>query len=731
MKLGRPSSGGIKKLLLAHIEKIVMAVIAMAAGWIIYSGLSVQGETRQPGELTTKVQTVSTELQNFEPDLTPPEPVEGEEELVVEEGVEPDILIAPPVEQAKVTTVSVKDYQSRGLDRAVVPPTVERSDPKLLVATKLEGSAVTALMPFYDAARAKQQLLKERKKELERERDQQRNAQLGAEENNGRGGGRGGPGRGGRGEMGMDGGEMEEGMRPVEAMLRPAGVPLDGTELIQAKSVAVVLAKVPVSDQYQAYVSALENARGYDPTRDSPEYLGAFIERADVTAGDEGELKWVPVSVPNPLGKPSPVMTAKTISYASSNWVQGFELPEDTRHDHPNLTFPLPPLVGRNWATSEVVHSDVPTAIESEKAANELEETPLEGPQAPAGEEDDLFGGAPDAMMGGERGMGPGGMGGRGMGPGGMGGRGMGPGGMGGRGMGGMMEGGMGGGRGGPMGGGGGGMIGEYTMQTDHIMLRFFDFGVQPGRKYQYRIKLVLNDVNRWAALNSLEKTVRERVSKYQDDVFKAMEAAQGPAGAGGMNRGEMGGAQMVGAKPLARMTEWSEPSPIISVPLAGDIRVKGVTPASDRQFNAEPVAELLVQGFDLDAENKAMQASKLGKFSRGSVMNLENQQVEILVENNRFLKEVDDFDFRTGVTLIDVAGGEKLGGELTAPARALLMDAAGRMYLRDELGDSSDIENYEQIYESKGTGGPGGGGERGMMPGGGRGGPGGGEFGF
>ncbi len=142
-------------------------------------------------------------------------------------------------------------------------------------------------------------------------------------------------------------------------------------------------------------------------------------------------------------------------------------------------------------------------------------------------------------------------------------------------------------------------------------------------------------------------------------------------------------------------------------------------------------MAELLVQGFDVDDEGKAMQASKLGKFSLGSVMNLENQKVEILVENNRFLKEVDDFDFRTAVTLVDMTGGEKIGGELTAPAQTLLMDAAGRMYVRDELGDATDIENYELIYENKGAG------AGGMMPGGERGGPpmggrgGGGEFGF
>jgi hypothetical protein len=138
-----------------------------------------------------------------------------------------------------------------------------------------------------------------------------------------------------------------------------------------------------------------------------------------------------------------------------------------------------------------------------------------------------------------------------------------------------------------------------------------------------------------------------------------------------------------------------------------------------------------LVQGFDVDEEGKAMQASKLGKFSLGSVMNLENQKVEILVDNNRFLKEVDDFDFRTAVTLVDMIGGEKIGGELTAPAQALLMDAAGRMYVRDELGDATDIENYELVYENKGGDA---GGERGMMPGGGRGGPpmgGRGEFGF
>ncbi|MEM6331629.1 MAG: hypothetical protein AAF790_15460, partial [Planctomycetota bacterium] len=261
-------------------------------------------------------------------------------------------------------------------------------------------------------------------------------------------------------------------------------------------------------------------------------------------------------------------------------------------------------------------------------------------------------------------GMPMGGMGGRG----GRGGRGGGMG-MGGMGMGGMPMGGM--------GGRGSSEPGAYA--APHLMVRFLDFGVRPGRRYKYRFKLVLLDVNARGQVRPvfLDKEVLKRV----------------------------------GEKPLTTTpiitTDWSEPSSEISIPLQGSVLVAG----AQQRAGGDTTASLIVQSFDIDDKGKAMQAGiEQDKVRPGSVMNMAERGVEILI--SPFLEKVESFKFRTGVTVLDIDGGKKLSGKMTAPARVLTMDASGRLRVRSQLTDYAAVERHRDIYaeeDDRGRGGRGG----------------------
>ena len=75
------------------------------------------------------------------------------------------------------------------------------------------------------------------------------------------------------------------------------------------------------------------------------------------------------------------------------------------------------------------------------------------------------------------------------------------------------------------------------------------------------------------------------------------------------------------------------------------------------------------------------------------------------------------EFKFQTGITVLDFSGGEKLSSknkELVMPARALLMDPAGHLFVQTELDDEETVDEYimvlEQGKDERGGGGYGGG---------------------
>ena len=212
----------------------------------------------------------------------------------------------------------------------------------------------------------------------------------------------------------------------------------------------------------------------------------------------------------------------------------------------------------------------------------------------------------------------------------------------------------------------------EWDQQTGYLLFRYFDSKVEPGSRYRYRVRLVLQDVN---------ENIQEM---YLDDPVIERRNSE---------------------KLSYRFTDWSEPSPVAVVPQAGLVFVAGAQPATAANFNAEPEAQLLIKSLD---SRTAAEVALAAMFTRGSVLNLLDQHAKVMwsstfeaVDRNGDLKESPAFDFTTGMTLLDFDGGEPLDGSraLKAPARAVLMDSAGKLTVHRELDRCPASARIQRVH--------------------------------
>ena len=236
--------------------------------------------------------------------------------------------------------------------------------------------------------------------------------------------------------------------------------------------------------------------------------------------------------------------------------------------------------------------------------------------------------------------------------------------------------GGMGGGYGGGigrLGRGRGAQLDAFTWdgKTSSVLLRYFDNSVESGRRYRYRVRLVLRDVHNMVPVKHLDKSVIDR-----------RESKKNKKGEG----------------PLYRFSEWSEPSPIASVPLPARLYVVGSTPAKETNFYDEPEAEVLIKSLNSEF---ASEVAATEEFTRGSVVNIE-KKAAVIWTSSTTKQEYPEFLFRTGITVLGFTGGEKFSKNrnLLAPTRALLMDPAGRLFVQSELKDQETLEEFQAILE-------------------------------
>jgi hypothetical protein len=261
--------------------------------------------------------------------------------------------------------------------------------------------------------------------------------------------------------------------------------------------------------------------------------------------------------------------------------------------------------------------------------------------------------------------------------------------GMGGMGMGGMPGmGGMG------MGGMGGGEMGydpysaNAVQASPYRLFRFFDFTVQEGKRYRYRIKLMLINPN-----YSLD-------AKYVTDPKLT--------------------------KPQLIETPWSEPTPEVAVlGQSGLLAGKVEPPRGSREAKATIIME--------DEASDGSTVFKDFTLELGQLANFSGKNVDHYDWKTYSNQPVPSVDFKTDMMLVDLRGGEAVEGdkEFTEPGEMLFMTADGKLMVKTELDDWDRFSNNQQAMEALknpnpqlGTGAMPGeagyGGEGGFMPGGG-----------
>jgi hypothetical protein len=684
MKAKLKGANGFVRFLLNHGEKIGIAAILLVAGLLIFKSLGREklGPDKQPENLKTLAKNASEKVQQATWEAIDPN-----------ERTDATLFRQRPGDKI-ITPVNAGSFPQAGAwNPPAIPPVKPRTDPQLLTAMSLEVNSGSGLWldsdPKVIQEKIKEAQMKAEDERLKREAEEKKARE--EEERNGRGrrgmGGPEGGGFGGEGRMGAYGmgGMGGEKTKDGAIVVQPRnGAPVQGFEDIRDVSWVTVLAKVPIKQQVTMYEDALANSRGFNPTADFPQYFGYVVQRAEVT--EDGKTEW----------EAPKYVSAQSLIGEMQRWpIQTPELIKP-KYVHPLLTHPLPPMIVRQWGDG-ITHSEMPLPTPEELASGFVEETPAEQPKEQEANPDEPFGPAikrtPNQMMGGPMGMGMMGRGGPEgmMGRGGMGamGRGGPEGGMMGRmgGYGGMM------GRGGPegmgMGMGGGMSVGVTELppyawdgKTEFVLFRYFDSTVTPGHKYKYRVQLAMIDVNALQPPQYLDGEVNARLSKEKAGSNKKPPEPRG-----------------------YRLTEWSEESPVAVVPQPGLSFVSTVRESSNPL--AEPEAKMVIKSLD---KGIAAEIAAAGDFRRGAVLNLARHAQVIW---SSLFKATDQqgkplespvFDFLTGMTILDFEGGGTPVSKvrsLKSPARALMMDTAGRLTIQEELKDKKSIREFEFVLDA------------------------------
>jgi hypothetical protein len=221
-----------------------------------------------------------------------------------------------------------------------------------------------------------------------------------------------------------------------------------GNTVIRGKHWVVITGLVPVDMQANAYRKALGDAVAYDPVNDVPTYVDYTVERAEINS---------------PADEINPDFTKKFNSAEAENeakkdWLQPQTEVVESKYTDPILTFPLGPLQNRAWGAN-VAHASKIPLLNSGMDGETGDRADAENPAAEAVP-------AADPHRG-QTGI-----------------------------------------RGGPRnpnvrtdrGAGYGGEAAAYKL------LRFFDFNVEPGKSYIYRVRLALKNPNFQVDAGKLEK---------------------------------------------------------------------------------------------------------------------------------------------------------------------------------------------------------------------------------
>lgn len=443
------------------------------------------------------------------------------------------------------------------------------------------------------------------------------------------------------------GGGMSPGM-----MGRPASGAGGGTD--QGREWVVVTGLIPVGKEFREYDEKFANAEYTDINRDIPRYVFYDIERG--TLGEDGQIAWEKIEL------------EKVYEEEVDRW-SGFGIdPVSAIHavpifspSLPALTMPCPPISNKSYG-EEVAHlPEIPLLSDEQleeqsfllKEQKELNEELLKSNKRDFDFSRAQAAGDPQAP--GRPGQLPGGMGG---------------------GMGSMP--GAGGGRPNPATGAMSprNMVAvSKNMEEDYYLFRHFDFDVEPGKTYYYRVKLFLSNPNYGLDVNLVENSATVSQSTIE--------------------------------------TDFCEPSNPVALGMDSRILVETVEPAP--RLWSEPKVTVASIYFDQKNVQESLTTGK--KLARGQVANfLREARKPVNMtgagvsaapaadgpsrKNNARTTD----DHISNICLLDSLGGYnvKIGGRgstqtLVGPAKILVLEPSGLVKIRELDTDQRERKRYEQ----------------------------------
>jgi hypothetical protein len=206
------------------------------------------------------------------------------------------------------------------------------------------------------------------------------------------------------------------------------------------------------------------------------------------------------------------------------------------------------------------------------------------------------------------------------------------------------------------------------AQEVEYLLFRFFDFSVEEGKQYRYRVQLVLENPN----------------AGVQPKYLKEPKASS----------------------ELTKYSPVSDPSPVASVSSGNGYLFAGPVKAADKSID-EPKANLIAVQLDpkmgtkavYEIRNPNLKIDKNAKremlpVTRGQLIKF-SAKVDVVNPLTRIPKE-ETVAFDVNRTLVDIRGGERFSpGNLkdpdTVPGDVLLMDANGKLYAHSEAADEPD----------------------------------------
>lgn len=181
-----------------------------------------------------------------------------------------------------------------------------------------------------------------------------------------------------------------------------------------------------------------------------------------------------------------------------------------------------------------------------------------------------------------------------------------------------------------------------------HVLLRLFDYTVQPGRKYRYRVTLALVNPNTGVPPQYLENP----------ESATASELSSQP----------------------------TDPTAVVTIPDGHDL-IAGPVDGGTRY--TEPSAKILVTAIDARAGLKA--ATEL-EVRRGAVANTGPVDIKVPHPLDNTPQELNR-SFESNIMVLDIHGGKdvtrrKHDPPLTSPGEILILDPSGNMTVRSEIDD-------------------------------------------